>query len=110
MTKEKRKEIKETFKALEEVLLQTDSVESIVTALKFRELVSKAKTFSSELRQEVLPGNPVYDFRNDIDDAIVEIEACMDIVGDEDNLETLQEFLCKAKSHLHIVNSCLKGW
>ena len=107
---EKRKEIKETFKALEEVLLQTDFVESIITTPKFRELVAKANTCLSELRHGVFEGTSVYDLSNEIENAIVALEACMDIVGDKKNVDTLQEFLCKAKRHLRIVNTHLQGW
>ena len=110
MTKEKKREIKETFASLEEMLLQTGSAEGIVKAPEFSELVAKAKKILSEFRQEVFLDTPVNDFRNEIENAIVVIEACMSLVGDEKNAETFQVFLCKAKGCLRTVNSYLEGW
>ena len=67
MTKEMRKEVKETFTTLEEILLQTDAVKSIVTDVNFLELLAKAKTFLDELRQKpLIEDTLVNDFRNNI--------------------------------------------
>ena len=71
MTKERRKEIKETFTTLEEILLQTDAVKSIVTDVNFLELLAKAKTFLDELRQEpLIEDTLVNDFRNNIENGV----------------------------------------
>lgn len=111
MTKEKRQEIKGTFTTLEEILLQTDAVKSIVTDVNFLELLAKAKTFLDELRQEpLIEDTLVNDFRNNIENAIVAIEACMGLVGEEKYVDTLQGLICKAKENLRIVNDYLKGW
>ena len=111
MTKEMRKEIKETFTTLEEILLQTDAVKSIVTDVNFLELLAKAKTFLDELRQEPLIEHTlVNDFRNNIENAIVAIEACVGIVGKAKYADNLREFIDRAKRNLRIVNDRLKGW
>lgn len=110
MTKEKWREIKETFTALEEMLWQTDSVEDVVTAANFLELLAKAKTFLDELRLEVFEDTLVDDFRNNIENAIVSIETCIGLVGKEKYVDTLQGLICKAKENLRIVNNYLKGW
>lgn len=59
MTKEKRKEIKETFKALEEMFSKEDAVKNIVTTSKFKELFAKAKMFRTELRPQMLEESAV---------------------------------------------------
>lgn len=111
MTKERRKEIKETFKTLEEILLQTDAVKSIVTDVNFLELLAKAKTFLDELRQKpLIEDTLVNDFRNNIENAIVAIEACVGIVGNAKYADNLREFIDRAKRNLRIVNDRLKGW
>ena len=111
MTKEMRKEIKETFTTLEEILLQTDAVKSIVTDVNFLELLAKAKTFLDELRQEpLIEDTLVNDFRNNIENAIVAIEACVGIVGKAKYADNLREFIDRAKRNLRIVNDRLKGW
>lgn len=111
MTKEKRQEIKETFTTLEEILLQTDAVKSIIRDVNFLELLAKAKAFLDELRQEpLIEDTLVNDFRNNIENAIVEIEACMGLVGKEKYVDTLQGLICKVKENLRIVNDYLKGW
>lgn len=107
MTKEKRKEIKETFKALEEVLLQTDSVESIITTPKFIELVAKAKLFSCELWQEMFVIPQGNDFRVDIDNAIEVMGTCQPSVKGGKKCD---EWLNVARERLRIVNDCLKDW
>ena len=111
MTKERRKEIKETFTTLEEILLQTDAVKSIVTDVNFLELLAKAKIFLDELRQEpLIEDTLVNDFRNNIENAIVAIEACVGIVGKAKYADNLREFIDRAKRNLRIVNDRLKGW
>lgn len=111
MTKEKRREIKETFTDLEEMLSHTDSVEDVVTAANFLELLAKAKTFLDELRQEpLIEDTLVNDFRNNIENAIVAIEACVGIVGNAKYADNLREFIDRAKRNLRIVNDRLKGW
>ena len=75
-----------------------------------RSLSTKAKTFLSELRLVEFMDTPVNDLRNEMENAIVLIEACMGLVGDKKKVEALQEFLCKAQRCLRIVNSYLKGW
>ena len=106
-----RKEIKETFTTLEEILLQTDAVKSIVTDVNFLELLAKAKTFLDELRQEpLIEDTLVNDFRNNIENAIVAIEACVGIVGNAKYADNLREFIDRAKRNLRIVNDRLKGW
>ena len=111
MTKEMRKEIKETFTTLEEILLQTDAVKSIVTDVNFLELLAKAKTFLDELRQKpLIEDTLVNDFRNNIENAIVAIEACVGIVGKAKYADNLREFIDRAKRNLRIVNDRLKGW
>ena len=111
MTKEMRKEIKETFTTLEEILLQTDAVKSIVTDVNFLELLAKAKTFLDELRQKpLIEDTLVNDFRNNIENAIVAIEACVGIVGNAKYADNLREFIDRAKRNLRIVNDRLKGW
>ena len=107
MTEEKRKEVKETFKALEEMFSQKDAVKSMVTTSRFLELFARVKKFRTELCQQMLEENSVNDFYGYIENAIVAVEACVGIVVNADNQ---QEFIDKAKRNLRIVNDRLKGW
>lgn len=110
MTKEKRKEIKETFNALEELLSQKDAVKSIVTTSKFLELFARAKKFRTELCPQMLEENFVNDFYGYIENAIVAIEACVRVVGNAEYADNSQEVIDRAKSKLRNVNDRLKGW
>lgn len=110
MTKEKRKEVKETFKALEEMVSQKDAVKSIVTTSKFVELFARAKMFLTELHPQMLEENTVNDFYGDIENVIVAIEACVSVVGNAEYADNSQEVIDRAKSKLRIVNDRLKGW
>lgn len=110
MTSEKRREVKETFKALEKMFLQKDALKSIVTTSKFIELFARAKRFLTELCPQMLEENTVNDFYGDIENVIVAIEACVGIVGNAKYADNPQEFIDRAKRKLHIVNDRLKGW
>ncbi len=110
MAKERRKEIKETFRALEEMFLQEDAVKSIVTTSKFIELFARAKIFLTELRPQVLEENTVNDFYGDIENAIVAIEACVSVIGDAEYADNSQEVIDRAKRKLRVVNDRLKHW
>ena len=105
MTKEKRKEIKETFAALEEMLLQKDVVKSIVTTVKLTRLLANAKDCLHELNEKKIPRND--DFRFDIAKAVEAIENCRsEIEGGRSS----DEWLNKARERLHVVNDCLSDW
>ena len=104
MTKGKRKEIKETFASLEEMLLQTGSAESIVTAPKFRELVAKAKDCLHEFDEKGVVDSCV---SLDIAKAIDAIENCQSEIKWKRNGD---EWLNTARERIRRVNDRLKDW
>ena len=107
MTKEKRKEIKETFKALEEMLLQASSAESIIATHKLVELLAKAKDCLHVLDEEKLKIPREDDFRFDIAKVRDGIENFLSEIKSGRNGD---EWLNKARARLRIVNECLKDW
>ena len=104
MTNEKRKEIKETFASLEEMLSQTGSAESIATAPKFKELVAKAKDCLHEFDEK---GYVDSCFSLDIAKAIDAIENCQSEIKGERNGD---EWLNTARERIRRVNDRLKDW
>ena len=107
MTKEKRKEIKETFLSLEKMFSQKDAVKSIVTTPEFLEVLEKARSCSRELWREDFPFDE--NLRFDIENAIEAVDSCCFAVR-HGVVDKLQEFYDKALRKLSTVNGRLKGW
>lgn len=108
MPKEVRKEIKETFKSLEETLSEPDYLSSVSTAIKLKELLAKAKSFASDFCQAgPLCGTGL---GLDIENAISAIDALCFAVEKKEADDTLREFYAKALRMLTAVNGGLKGW
>ena len=107
MTKEMRKEIKETFKALEEMLLQASSAESIIATHKLVELLAKAKDYLHALDEKWLEISRNDDFRFEIAKAIEAVEICQSEVKQGRDGD---EWLKAARERIRGINDRLKGW
>lgn len=107
MTKEMRKEIKETFTSLEKVLSQPDFVETMVKTFEFMKLLAKAKDYLHVLDEKWLEISRNDDFRFEIAKAIEAVEICQSEVkqGRDGN-----EWLKTARERMRGVNDRLKGW
>lgn len=106
MTKERRKEIKETFKALEEMFLQPGFVENMVKAFEFMNLLAKAKDCLHLLDEKLeIPRDE--DFRFDIAKVVEAIENCQSEIRQGRDGD---EWLKTAMERIRGVNERLKDW
>ena len=106
LTKEMRKEIKETFTSLEKVLSQPDFVENMVKAFEFMNLLAKAKDCLHLLDEKLeIPRDE--DFRFDIAKVVEAIENCQSEIRQGRDGD---EWLKTARERIRGVNDRLKGW
>lgn len=107
ITKEMRKEIKETFTSLEKVLSQPDFVENMAKAFEFMRLFEKAKECLHVLDEKRVKISREDDFRFDIAKVKDSIENCQSEIA---NKKDGDEWLETARDRLRIVNERLKDW
>ena len=107
MTKEMRKEIKETFMSIEDVLLQPGFLETMVKAFEFMKLLAKAKDYLHALDEKWLEISRNDDFRFEIAKAIEAVEICQSEVKQGRDGD---EWLKAARERIRGINDRLKGW
>lgn len=107
ITKEMRKEIKETFTSLEKELSLPGFVENMVKAFEFLNLLAKAKDCLHVLDEKWLEISREDDFRFNIAQANDSIENCQSEIVNKRNGD---DWLNKTRARLRIVNECLKDW
>ena len=108
MNKETRKDIAETFSALEKMLLQVCSAEVLVKSTPgFDELFAKAKAYSQYLTTGGVESRHHDDFGLDIAKAVEAIEFCQsEVRQDRDG----DEWLHTARERIRGVIDRLKDW
>jgi len=107
ITKEKRKEIQETFVSLEKMLSQAGFVENMAKAFEFMKLLANAKDCLHVLDEKKLKISRDEDFRFDIARVKDSIENCQSEIANKRNGN---EWLNKARERIRKVNDRLKDW